>query len=411
MNVVGLITEYNPFHNGHLYHIEQAKKQTNADYVVVVMSGNYVQRGVPAVTDKYTRTKMALSCGADLVIELPVVYATASAETFALGAIQCLNALGFVDSICFGSECGNIALLTEIASSLCNETKELKELLAKYVKSGMTYPVARTEALLQTLLHDHPNYSKDELTTVLTSPNNILGIEYIKALIRTKSKLIPYTIERTVSGYHDETIHATISSASAIRLALTESLESIQGSMPPSAYEQFKNAYQKTMPITADDFSALLYYKLLYSEEEELETYLDVSTDLAKRILKERIHFRSFSQFTNHIKTKNITHTRASRSLLHILLTITDDSLCFDHAPYLRILGFKKEASFLIRKSNNEFACPIITKVGDYKSLLNEQQRAIMELDLRATHLYNQIVYDKFGYELKSEFHRGLIIQ
>lgn len=240
MKVTGIIAEYNPFHNGHKYHIEKAKELTGADYVIVVMSGNFTQRGIPAFTDKYTRTRMALSCGADLVLELPLYYAAGSAEYFATGAVSLLDRLGVVDSLCFGSECGNIDALMHVASVLYNEPDSYKKLLQDALKSGQNYPAARHNALLQYLSmqpseRDAVNGNAIDCDTVacaaitdvtdyeqiLSSPNNILGIEYCKALLKLNSSITPYTIRREGGGYNDDTLSAVNSSALAIRTALS----------------------------------------------------------------------------------------------------------------------------------------------------------------------------------------------
>ena len=196
MKITGIIAEYNPFHNGHLYQIKKARELTGADYIIVVMSGNLTQRGTPALIDKYSRAQMALSGGADLVIELPACYATASAEYFAMGAISILNQLGCVDSICFGSENGNIAMLTKIANALVSESEDFVQALKNNLKNGDTYPVARNAALAETIS------GITSYDTILGFPNNILGIEYIKALIRQNSSIKPYTNLRIGADYH-----------------------------------------------------------------------------------------------------------------------------------------------------------------------------------------------------------------
>ena len=191
MKIVGLITEYNPFHNGHLYHIEKAKEITGADSVIVVMSGNYVQRGAPAIMPKHLRAEVALEAGVDVLMELPVCYATGSAEYFAAGAISLFERLGCVDSICFGSECGDYGLLARVAHILADEPEGYRQALKDLLKSGMSFPLARQKALKDYL-------EDDSLDSVLEQPNNILGIEYIKALYQRKSPMKSYTIKRMV---------------------------------------------------------------------------------------------------------------------------------------------------------------------------------------------------------------------
>lgn len=218
MKVVGIVAEYNPFHNGHRYHIEEARKCTGADFVVVVMSGDFVQRGEPAVIDKYHRTEMALSQGADLVLELPAAFACASAEYFATGAVSLLHALGCVDTLCFGSECGHLDLLEEIADLFIQEPSEYKEYLKTALKSGYSFPAARDEALKEYFAEDLVKTA--QIASVLSAPNNILGIEYIKALKVLGSSIRPVTITRMGQGYHETTFSDSFCSATALRRLL-----------------------------------------------------------------------------------------------------------------------------------------------------------------------------------------------
>lgn len=213
MKTVGLITEYNPFHNGHLYHIEKAKELTGADRVIVIMSGDYVQRGTPAVLSKHSRAHMALLNGASVVLELPVCYSCASAEFFAKGAVSVLDGLGCIDALCFGSECGNLEHLTSIAHLLSAEPETYRHHLQSSLKNGMSFPAARCHALKKMTGDAYASQ-------ILSDPNNILGIEYLKALKKLNSPIVPFTLKREFSGYHDTELHDCSSSASAIRKVL-----------------------------------------------------------------------------------------------------------------------------------------------------------------------------------------------
>ena len=215
MRVVGLIAEYNPYHNDHKYHIEKAKELATADYAIVVMRGNFVQRGTPAIMPKHLRAEAALKCGADLGIELPVYYATGTAEQFAYGAVSLLDKLGCVDAICFGSECGDIEPLKSLAKILCDEPAEYKENLQFNLRSGMSFPLARQKAIQAVCDSSH-------LTELLEQPNNILGIEYLKALYRLGSNIEPLTIRREASHYHDTELQEQFSSASALRGTISD---------------------------------------------------------------------------------------------------------------------------------------------------------------------------------------------
>lgn len=292
---VGIIAEYNPFHDGHAYHIRKAKEISQADYCIVAMSGDFVQRGAPAIYDKYTRTAMALSCGADLVIELPSVFASSSAEDFAASGIALLNNLGVVGSVCFGSECGNVEKLTGIASILATEPPVYTKELRKELKKGATFPQARNLALISCGI-----LNEDE-ASILASPNNILGIEYCKALYRQKSSMTPVTISRKGYGYHDTSLASEgFSSATGIRKAIYENpdiLKQAESSLiqvPDSAKQMMSQGF----PVFPDDFSALLNTTLLKLDSEDIpyEKYADVSEELAARLLRQLPDFLPFEE-------------------------------------------------------------------------------------------------------------------
>lgn len=413
MHIVGLITEYNPFHNGHAYHIQKAKEITNADYVIVIMSGNYVQRGTPAIIDKYSRTLMALNNGADIVIELPVIYATASAETFAAGAVRILHDLGIVNSICFGSECGDITLLSSIAKALCTESDEFKDNLLKHLRQGLSYPMARKHALLNTI--ELSGYTKQQIEQVIESSNNILGIEYLKALYRLSSNIVPFTILRQGSGYNDQNLDTSFASASALRKCLQsdDNYEALKKHMPSSACNILKNAIGKTAPIFEDDFSDALFYQLYTNPSEKLDKYLDMNEDLANRLLEITLKYHKFSDLAESLKTKQYTLTRINRALLHILLQITTSTSKevdpITTSMYARLLGFRKEASSLLKQVRLHGEIPVITKVADAKKQLDDKQYAIFQKDLFATHLYNQIVASKYSETIPNEYKQGPI--
>ena len=265
MKIVGIIAEYNPFHKGHEFHIEKAKKITGADAAIIIMSGDYVQRGIPSIMPKHLRTQMALACGADVVLELPVCYATGSAEYFATGAVSLLEALGCVDYLCFGSECGEIKILQQIADVLCKEPAHYKVLLQKHFKNGNTFPAARKLAFIE-YLNQHKSLSciPEQISKILDSPNNILGIEYLKALSCLNSSIEPVTITREGAGYHDQTLGGLFSSASALRQGLqdceltknanhTPAINHILQELPQNCHKIFKENYHKCFPVFADD--------------------------------------------------------------------------------------------------------------------------------------------------------------
>lgn len=402
MKIVGLITEYNPFHNGHRYHIEKAKEITGAKYCIAVMSGDFVQRGAPAFLPKHLRASMALNGGCDMVLELPVCYASGSAEYFAYGAVSILDNLGCVDSICFGSECGDYESLEKIAQVLADEPSEFKNLLQNYLKEGRNYPSARQKAL--------ENYFHDEkLSAVIKEPNNILGIEYIKAMVLRNSLMKGYTITRAGASYHDTELSDQYSSASAIRNIFSDTMpdfDLLQGVVSDYSIQILKSQYNVRYPVVSDDFSLLLRYKLMSESKESLTTYLDITPDFANRIINLRNEFISISQFTELLKTKEITYSRISRCLMHILLNIRDCTQITD--TYARVLGFRKEASDLFTIMKNNTQIPIITKLTSLDSL-NQNQLSMLRRDIFASDLYESIISDKFKKPFINELTKQII--
>lgn len=414
MNVVGIIAEYNPFHKGHLYQIEKIRKQTKAKHIVVVMSGDYVQRGTPAWTDKYLRTTMALKGGVDMVLELPVSYAVSSAEFFARGGISILTSLGFADSICFGSEASDLSLLQKIASFLVNPPKEYDIALKQKISQGYSFPQARQQIL------DH--YFSDEQTyesTLLSSPNNILAIEYLKALQYFHSPLQPLNLLRKGAGYHSTGLTADFTSATAIRKESFSNndnfLENIKQFIPPVTYDTLKEN-QTHFPMSENYFSDLIYYSLIQNDFS-VSADPDFSKELLCRVEKLLPEYRDFSTFVEQLKTKQYTHSRISRVLLRNLLisnskhhsgnfyttNMYGTAHSLPYIPYVRLLGFRKEASHLLR---NTPSIPIITKPADGEKNIAEyyhnldykvseayitDAQSMYKNDLHASNLYSRI--------------------
>lgn len=400
MKVTAIISEYNPFHKGHLYHIETAKKETKADFVIAIMSGNFVQRGTPAIFDKYTRAEAALRSGVDLVLELPAMYATASAEYFALGGVALANTLGIVDYLSFGSEYGQADKFMEAASLLLHEPEEMKQPLKEALKEGLSYPAARAYAVKTS----HP-----ELAELLETPNNILGIEYCKALLKLQSSIVPHTIKRQGQDYHSDSTEAGFASATGIRKLLEEQKESsrqlLQAQLPPASYDLLDN-YWGTSPLTEDDLSMLLRYKLITENRAHLTEYFGVNRDLSNRIYKHLNEFESFSSFAELLKTKNITRTAINRALLHILLDIRAEDVqdvtkrgCVD---YIRVLGFKKEAAGLLKEFSDLPEIPLITNLS--------AAPVLCEIDIRADQIYQMCSSQKYHTPYQNEYQRKMLV-
>ena len=432
MNVIGIIAEYNPFHNGHAYQIAHVRKNLHADYIVVATSGDYVQRGEPALLDKYTRARMALSSGADVVLELPVLWSTASAELFADAGISLFEKTGCVNGICFGAESGDLALLRRIADVLADEPADLKASLKHNLKSGSTFPKAREAALLSYFSGSAGQdgalpVSAEALSSLLASPNNILALEYLKALRRRASSITPYLLKREGAAYHETSIRSGASevpaSASAIRHTLfadaagacgnsadRASEDSADGilhhAMPQEALAILQD-YRADFPLLcADDFSGILGYLLLSSSATQLARTADSSPEFANRMQNQLPYYTSFSSFASRLKSKEMTLTRINRILLHSILDITSsDYACgnaLDKIPYLRILGFRKSAAPLLAALKTSAAVPLITRPSQALKLLSPDAMRVFEHDVFAGNLYLQMRNQKGGTPLRA---------
>lgn len=400
MNVTAIISEYNPLHKGHLYHIETAKRETNADFVIAIMSGNFVQRGTPAIIDKYARAEAALKSGVDLVLELPAMYATASAEYFALGGVCLANTLGCVTHLSFGSEYGQADKFMETARLLLEEPEEMKIPLKEALKQGLSYPAARAYAVKAS----HP-----ELADILEDPNNILGVEYCKALLKLKSNIIPHTVKRQGQDYHSETTDTGFASATGIRKLLGDDSEKnhqiLEAQLSPASYEHLKEQFG-CAPLTEDDFSMLLRYKLITENRAHLTEYFGITRELSNRIYKHLNEFESFSSYAELLKTKNITRTAINRALLHILLDIKAADVqavtkrgCVD---YIRVLGFRKEAAGLLKEFSDIPEIPLITNLS--------AAPVLCDIDIRADQIYQMCASQKYHVPYVNEYQRKMLV-
>lgn len=421
MNVSAIIAEYNPFHNGHKYQIDYLKRSLHTDYVIVMMSGNYVQRGAPAALDKYRRAEAALRCGADLVLELPLFYATGSAETFADGAVELLNRLGFISSLCFGAETPELTTLSKIASLLAREPEEYLNHLKQGLKIGLSYPGSRQQALLRFFETPmHPAIIK-----LLSSPNNILAIEYLKALQKRSSAIEPLPIMRMNSQYHEKRLPKghSFASATAIRETLyrhqtKQALEQIEPYVPGPAFQIYQAAFADYQPVAPDDFSEYLYHRLLFLTKDELTAIPDVSGDLAERILKQRSGFVSFTQFAALLKTRQMTLTRIQRVLLHILLN--QERRDRPQTPYVRVLGLKKSAAGLLKQIPNRLSGAEDGSLADSQRKENSpglwlitktaDAAEALEKEILQNQLYNRAVYARSEFVIPDDYRHKLII-
>ena len=399
MTITAVIAEYNPFHNGHAYQLAKARELTGADYLVVIMSGDFVQRGAPAILDQHDRAELALLGGADLILQLPCHFALGSAQHFARGAVSLLTALGCVDFLCFGSEYGDTAPFLELADVLLHEPEEYRELLSGLLRNGLSFPTARAQAL-SAYFSDSASFSslsKEELDTFLKEPNNILGIEYVQALLLSQSRIRPVTIRREGSGYHEGALftHA-LPSATAMRNLLFSNphkdleLSALASCMPEAVFHAFQNAAAS----------------LLTETKGSLSSCLDLSPDLANRILRQRHACSSFSEFAMQLKTKEMTYTRISRALMHLLL----NQKTLYPAGYNRVLGFRKSAGALLKEIRRRSSLPLIAKAADAPRLLTGDALAAFESDIQASLFYETVRSHKTGTQFVHEYTKKLVL-
>ena len=421
MNIVGLITEYNPFHKGHEYHIHRAKELTNADACVVIMSGNYVQRGTPAFVNKHTRAAIALNHGADIIFELPLPFACSSAEYFATAAVTLLHKMGCINYICFGCECDDISALTSIAKVLANakhdNTHKLNTLIKENLKTGLPYATARGNALA-TILGE--SYSH-----IVDKPNNILAIEYLKTLTLLNSPIQPVAIPRTNAAYHHHDDNDALYSASSLRSVITNLNTENQDILDEliTFDVTYTDILGHTAPINEDDFSSLLGDKLLSLSLqpdgiEKLTTYAGIDTVLANRMLSKEILYRykSFSDLIGKLKKKNIAYTSLSRALLALTLGITKDNmndyLSNSISSYVKLLGFKKNASFVLNEIKNKGNLTIIGQLSEVKNNLSltDIDHRMLSHNLYCDEIYNMVIRQKYKTDIPSEYTRKLKI-
>lgn len=401
MNITGIITEYNPFHNGHLYHLTEAKKATNADGIICIMSGNFVQRGGPAIIDKWKRTQMALDNGVDLVIELPTFYAVSSAEFFAKGAISILNSLGMVNNIFFGSECGDVDSLYNIAKILTSNDNDFNNILKRNLKEGFSYAKAREMSLIEFL-------DDQSINTIVSSSNNILGIEYIKALILEESNIKPFTLKREGSQYNDTKIESIFSSATSIRKAIysnEDSLYDLENVMPKPSYTILKELKNADYKFSFDEeMYNFLRYKII-TDCVNFNNLYEITEGLDKKILKEIIDSTSYNDLVLRVKSKRYTYTKISRLLTQIFIGFDHhnlDTYNLKDYNFARILGFNNKGREMLSLIKKTSSIPLITKVPKHPN------NPLLELDILATKAYS-ILNPKLN--AKSDYLKSPIIK
>lgn len=425
MSTVGIVCEYNPFHKGHLYQIEQAKKLTGADHVVCFMSGNFLQRGIPALADKFTRAEAAVRCGVDVIFEIPFVYSTASARDYATAAVTMMDMSGAIDYISFGAETDDLSPLSQIAGIVENEPPQVSDSIRRSMASGMTYGAARAAAIGEYLQgkdiarKDSSNNSssspESNISSVMSSPNNILAIEYLAALKRIGSKIKPVIIKRLISDYNSSEAVHDICSASAIRSLLGNSdIKTIERHVPEECYRILNTNYRKTFPVFEDHMSSLLAAaRLLYGRYDISSSLsssgeiVDMDQDLYNRMSKIDSDM-SFSDTAKSLKSRNYTLTHIQRALLHYVMQLTKtdyDSYKSDGwIYYLRLIGLNARAGGIVKQIKKNSDIPVITRAPEAASKLSTTGKSMFGYDIKSTAIYNSLVCSAYGTKLKNEY-------
>ncbi|WP_075981033.1 nucleotidyltransferase [Bacillus massilinigeriensis] len=379
MKAVGVIVEYNPFHNGHAFHLEQSKEISKSDIVIAVMSGNFLQRGEPALVSKWTRTEMALAAGIDIIFELPYQFATQKAETFANGAVSILAAAG-CDSLCFGSEAGSINPFIQTLSFLEEKNEEYQMQMKKFMNMGYSYPRAASQAF-----HE---LGPNEDILDLSKPNNILGYHYLKSVHSQKLPLNVLTVSRKNADYHDEHFSSeTIASATSIRKALFEDkneMNHIRKLVPNSTFERLVQ-YKKEIGAFHqwEDYWDLFKYQLISLSAAELKEIYEVEEGIENRVLSAGLKATSFTDFMNLLKTKRYTWTRLQRMCVHILTNTKKEEMRIaeENPSYLRLLGMSDKGRKYLKGKREQLSLPLISKLSSF-------QKDTIQLDIKASRIY-----------------------
>jgi predicted nucleotidyltransferase len=409
VRIVGLITEYNPFHNGHLHHLQESLRITGADASVAVMSGHFLQRGEPALVDKWVRTEMALAAGVDLVLELPFPFACNSAPHFAMGAVQTLNALGVVDALCFGSEAGVIDPLQTIARLLVDKSAAIEEGTRERLRCGVSYPAARAEVLTKLC----PELSPE----VIASPNNILGIEYLRALQTTSSQMHAFTISRLGADYHSTDVSGNIASATGIRKLIAEG-DKIDHLLPTDNHQILEGALAEGRSLDHERLFMALQTFLL-QEQELLEGLCQVNDGLEKRLVEAVMTAESYTDLVALIKSRHWTMTRIQRILSYVLLQLSGSEMAnfLESGPlYLRLLGATEQGRKVLAKARKKRSLPLISDPARARATLRrfyqgqptrgQLAERMLNCDLRATRIYSLLQKTQQNVHRNQDFFR-----
>lgn len=386
LKISAIIAEYNPLHNGHLYQINRTKELTESDGLVALMSGNFVQRGEPAIIDKWTRTKIALANGVDLVLELPVIFSLSSAEFFAQGAVSILHNIGVVNNLCFGSEAGEIDILYGIADILATEPDAFRKYLKDFLAAGINYPDSRSRALLS-YMNSTGLFLHRDIKSILNSSNNILGIEYCKSLIKNDSKIKAITIKREGGAYNSLEPDEQFSSATAVRNLIKRNKDAkiLKKHIPEESYKITRTLFENSYKFAFSEGMFPFIKHKCFSSKSAIDRLPDASEGLHNRIYDAIVSSTDYDSIIAIAKTKRYTYTRISRILSQYFIGFDEfntEVLRISLPSYVRVLGFTDTGKEILKRMKSESSLNIYTK-------LPSPSTEMLELDLQSTKMYS----------------------
>lgn len=397
MKICAIICEYNPLHYGHLYHIQKAKELSGCDAIMCIQAGNFTQRGEPAISNKYVRARMALEAGADIVVQIPTAYCCSSAEIFSLAGVKIANSFKNVTHLAFGCETENYELLKEVAKFFANEPKEYKDKLKKFLDQGDSLPVSRQKAVEEMMKEDKVVFSEiTETLNILTKPNNILAIEYLKALYKTKSKIEPIFTTRSNSDYNSADLNGKDSSATAIRTRLISKnkIKSIKKLVPSFTYDLLKEEMNLYGLPDIDLYNDLCSFVVKTSSAKDIKNVYDVSEGIENRFIESATKFKDFNELLLDVKTKRYTYTRLKRIALRLVLKIEKEIVSniykMDKLPFVKVLAFNAENKDLL--SNVDADTNIIIRNKNVVKNPSNEYKTLAEIEDRANAVYNMLL-------------------
>jgi len=413
LNVVGIIAEYNPFHKGHLYQINTVKKVLKPDAIVVALSGNFVQRGEPAIFNKWARAEMALRAGVDLVVELPVCFSTATAEIFAESAIKLLLKTGVVNTLSFGVEEYHEHELIFLGKLLSEEPSSFKSILNEFLQKGLSFPKAREMAIAKYITLNNLNLNVELISKLLNKPNFILATEYVKAINKLGASFTIFPVIRKGHQYHDKTLTEDYVSASAIRQTIITNrqdfMDKIASHLPTLTLQVIaKEIKHHHNPVFLQDFETVILYILRHIKTHEIKKFFDVREGLENRIKKAAQTCSNLDQLISQIKSKRYPATRIQRILIQILLDIPKEMVESRSPYYIRVLGFSEKGALLLKQISKNASIPIITKTSHFKKL-DQRAKSMFERDLFSSDIYSLAYEDPNLRTGASDFRRKVI--